>query len=365
VITEDKLVQRIARAIPSQIGRDKDGVRLGVGDDGAILRSGGGFEWVISCDSFVEGVHFFRDIHPPDSVGYKALVRATSDLVAMGAKPSIFLLALTLHRDYTGKWLDGFLAGMGRAARLLEMRLIGGDTTVGRIISASLSVFGQVREGQAVTRSCAHRGDRIYVSGRLGRAQLGLEMLRATVGSKIRASSTTPRIVSIGHNGATLGKLLRPHLYPRIRVALGMWLGRNRIASAMMDLSDGLSTDLGRLCEASGVGAKLWAEQIPRVRVPQAALGSAPRKKLDPLQMALHGGDDYELLFTVPRRNEPKVRRASARSRKAGLPELTCIGEIVRVTPQFRSDGGSRILLIAEDGQAKPLEPAGWDPFRK
>jgi thiamine-monophosphate kinase len=144
-------------------------------------------------------------------------------------------------------------------------------------------------------------------------------------------------------NGKDRGRMLRPHLYPQIRVALGAWLATRGVASAMIDISDGLSTDLARLCAASRVGARIWAERIPRVKV-------LPALKLDPLQMALHGGDDYELLFAVPRRKMPRLRRAP------GYAEIVAIGEIER---------GAKIMLVDDGGRAKILRPGGWDPFER
>ncbi len=338
---EDQLIRKIARAVPSQIGRDArdGGLALGIGDDAAILGSRPGDQWVVSCDSFMEGVHFLAKVHPADSVGYKALVRAASDLAAMGAAPKFFLLALALPAARTGRWLDEFLRGMRRAARFLGMCLAGGDTTTSRVVSISLTVFGQSARGATgtaahpVTRSGARPSDRIYVTGRLGRAQLGLELLRR---GRLKDRRFAP--------------LLQPHLYPRIRVALGCWLARNHVPSAMMDLSDGLSSDLSRLCRASGAGARIWVDRIPSVSLPHALSKAAPLRGLDPLQMALHGGDDYELLFTVPVRKEKRLRTAPQ------FRELTCIGEITR---------DRRILLISSNHRATPLKPAGWDPFRE
>ncbi len=376
VASEDKLIRRIVRALPSQLGASHGDIRLGIGDDAAILKSSNGFEWVVSCDNFIEGVHFLKAMHPPDSVGYKSLVRATSDLVAMGAKPHGFIMALAWPADQTSNWLDEFLRGMARAARLLDMVLIGGDTTVSKIVTVILTVFGKAKEGVAVKRSGARPEDRIYVSGRLGGAQLGLELLRDLAASGGRSSKSTEQRV--------LRPLLAPHLYPQIRVELGLRLARNRIPSAMMDLSDGLSTDLTRLCEASGVGAKLWAEKVPKVRIPAGVSGwvlgldPAPqssarqnpstaanrRTELDPLQMALHGGDDYQLLFTVPPWNEWKLRKLLTSARRARFCDLTCIGEITRLTSELRH-AASRILLVGAGGHSEPLKPGGWDPFEK
>lgn len=351
---EEALIRRIARAVPSLAGplRGDHGLRLGIGDDAAVLSSGPGTEWVVSCDAFIEGVHFLPDAHPADSVGYKALVRAASDLVAMGAVPKLFLLTLALPAPRSGQWLDEFLRGMRRAARCLDMRLAGGDTTASTMVSISVAVLGRIDgarkrkgrsggerssadDGHVLTRSGARAGDRICITGALGRAQLGLELVRRGC---IRRPGFAP--------------LLRQHLYPRLRVKLGLWLARNGVASAMMDLSDGLSSDLTRLCRASGVGAKLREDKIPTVSLPAKVAKLLPGREMPirQLQMALHGGEDYELLFTVPPRKEKQLRRAP----QSGA--TTCIGEITH---------DRRILLVDAKGHAKPLKPAGWDPFRK
>jgi thiamine-monophosphate kinase len=315
------------------MGNCRTGLRVGIGDDAALVVPGRNTEWVLSCDAFLEGVHFLTDRHPPDSVGYKSLARAASDLAAMGAIPRLFLLTLALPASRTGSWLDGFLRGMGRAARSLGMRLAGGDTTKAPTISMNITVLGEIARGRAVTRSGARPGDIIYVSGTLGRAELGLHLIRKRIGHERQ-----------------LRHLLRPHLYPRIRIELGEWLAANRVPSAMMDLSDGLSTDLARLCAASGVGACLHADRIPRIATSTLSTAPAAKLSLDPLQLALHGGDDYELLFTVSPRRVKKLRKAP------GFRQLTAIGEVTRE---------QRIVLIAADGVATPLDPHGWDPFRK
>jgi thiamine-monophosphate kinase len=331
---EDQLVERTVRAIPSiSAQRRFRGVPIGIGDDAAVLSPNGHTDWVLSCDGFFENVHFLAKIHPPDSVGYKALVRAASDLVAMGASPRYFLLTLALPASRTTSWLDGFARGMARAARYLGMRLIGGDTTQSKSIAISITVLGEIARGRALTRSGARPGDIIYVSGKLGRAQLGLDLVLSDF-SRRRAYQ----------------ELLRPHLYPEIRVKLGEWLARNKIASAMMDISDGLSTDLGRLCAASRGGARIEASRVPRGAIPASLAHALKNRKLNSLQMALHGGDDYELLFTVPPRHLKRFRSAPEFS------DCTAIGEITR---------GRRILLVGDDGKASTLEARGWDSFRK
>ena len=329
---EDQLVERIGNKVPSIVGHRAPGVlRLGIGDDSAILSSNGRYDWVLSCDAFLEGVHFLAKVHPPDSVGYKSLVRAASDLVAMGASPRYFLMTLALPASRIGRWLGAFLAGMARAARYLGMRLIGGDTTKSESISISITVLGEVSRGRALRRSGARPGDLIYVTGKLGRAQLGLDLVRANLVRR-----------------AGLRDVLRQHLYPRIPLKLGEWLARNQIANAMMDVSDGLSTDLTRLCAASRVGARIETQRVPCVSIPPGRFRETKKLKLNSLQMALHGGDDYGLLFTVPRRRVNMLRRAP------GFSSLACIGQIT---------SARKILLVNDEGSATPLEAHGWDPF--
>ncbi len=343
--SEDKLIERIARAMPSR-GTDVTSevkLRLGIGDDAAVVAPGTRSEWVLSCDASMDGVHFLASGYPADSVGFKSLIRATSDLAAMGSTPRFFMLTLALPASHLGAWLDEFLRGMGRAARRLGMRLIGGDTTKSQAVFISIMVLGEIAPGLAIPRSGARPGDVIYVSGRLGAAQLGLELVK-------NGALRTPKRGTKSQLG-----LLKPHLYPQIRVGLGSWLAQRQVASAMMDISDGLSTDLARLCAASGAGSRIWADRIPCVRIPAGATSGKLRRrlaklKLDPLRLALHGGEDYELLFTVSPNNEKKLRRAP------GFSETTAIGEIER---------GKNVVLVDANGKAKRLVPGGWDPFHR
>lgn len=336
--SEEQLVNRIARAIPSVRGEAADiaagyRLRLGIGDDSAVLAPSGRTDWVISCDAFLEGVHFLPHVHPADSAGYKSLVRATSDLAAMGATPRFFFLTLALPASRTGTWLDAFLKGMGRAARQLGMQLAGGDTTKFASVAVSITVLGEAEPGSAVTRSGAKPGDLIYVSGTLGRSHLGLDLIRHGFGKRKRSAT-----------------LLQPHLYPQIRVELGSWLAKKGITSAMLDISDGLSTDLARLCQSSGVGALVESAAIPAVEIPSGIAKLLPKIHLDPLRMALHGGEDYELLFTVPRSKLQALRRAP------GFSGLRAIGEVTQKKGLF---------IVSPNGVKQRLEASGWDPFRK
>ena len=203
MVSEDNLVAKITRALRSEARGEKGArLRLGIGDDAAIIAPSAGSEWVLSCDAFLEGVHFLTQTDPPDSVGYKSLVRATSDLAAMGAAPRFFLFTLALPPGRTGKWFDQFLAGMRRASRSLGIKVAGGDTTSNPQISISITVIGEVSRGEAVKRSRARPGDLIYVTGRLGRAALGLALLQGAwvAANKPRNWSSCTSIRGFGSN---------------------------------------------------------------------------------------------------------------------------------------------------------------------
>jgi len=334
---EDAMVQRLAAAGLPWRNRAA-GLRLEMGDDAALWAPRPGYEAVLTCDWFLEGTHFLLAKHPPDSVGWKCLARAVSDIAAMGGEPRCFLLSLALPpsaaRAATGDWLDGFLAGLRRAQARLGCVLAGGDTTRSQRILISVAVIGEVHKGRALRRSSARPGDLIYVSGRLGEAELGLRRLRAAK----RISGRDPQ--------------LRKHLYPEPRLALGAWLSKTRLATAMMDLSDGLSTDLARLCAASGAGARIEAARLPVV--PHPELGFA-----DALSLALHGGDDYELLFTVAPRNRGRVPGSFH-----GL-KLTEIGVVTRDDGLSLMRSGTKTGCDSKRTQEEPLKADGWDPFRR
>ncbi len=322
---EQDIIERFRKAFPLRPGSRS---RLGIGDDAALFRPSPGKELILTCDASLEGVHFLREKHPPEIVGYRALARAVSDIAAMGGRPLCFLLTLALPASLTGRWLDHFLAGLRRRAQMFHVKHLGGDTTHNLRIFISITVLGEMRRGQAVLRSGARPGDLICVSGTLGGAQLGLGLI-------LKGLNRVPR----------WRPLLHKHLWPEPRLALGRWLAENRIATAMIDISDGLSTDLGHICDSSGVGARVYADKIPQVRVPHALR----RRGFDPLTLALHGGEDYELLFTVPQRLASRLPKSFR-----GVP-FSAIGEI---TPE------RRVTLVHVDGRAQQLSPQGWDPFR-
>jgi thiamine-monophosphate kinase len=246
----------------------------------------------------------------------------------MGAEPRCFLLSLALPTEATGAWLNKFLRGLRAASRKLNCPVAGGDTTRHKNVLINVTVIGECRRSKAVLRNGAKPGDAIFVTGRLGEAEYGLRLIR---NGKGRINSRDAR--------------LRKHLYPQPRLAIGAWLAQQRLATAMMDLSDGLSSDLPRLCEAGGVGARIETKRIPGLKVPPLNA-----KKHDALNLALHGGDDYELLFTVAQKNVHRIPRSIG-----GVP-ISLIGEVSRERT---------VRITNEDGDEAPLARKGWDPFRK
>jgi len=287
-----------------------DDVCCGIGDDAAIVRVPAGRDLVLAMDTLVAGVHFPKDALP-DDIGYKSLAVNLSDLAAMGAEPCWITLSLTLPEP-DENWLQSFMDGFGQLAREYRLSLIGGDTTSGPL-SITLQVHGLVPEGQALKRNGARPGDRVYVSGHPGDAALALDIVNG---------KTTG--VSEQQKAYVLSRFNRPT--PRLK------LGRSLrgIASSAIDISDGLAADLGHILEAGSVGADLQLAQLPL----SEALQVLPAEQA--WQLALSGGDDYELCFTVP---ESKSAEIDAHS-LPGCP-LTCIGTISEEKGQrwWRPDG--------------------------
>lgn len=322
--------------------RGAGALRLGIGDDCAILAPPRGHEIVVTTDMSLEGRHFRRDWHPARSVGHRALARGLSDLAAMGARPLAAFLSLAIPRAVAAeaKWVEGFLDGLLALAAASKTPLAGGDTAEAACndITIDIVLLGATPSGRALRRTGAQPGDRIFVTGALGGSAAELATLSSS--SPTRAPHSSAKRVTATENSEQ-----HPHLYPQPRLAVGQSILRRRLASACIDLSDGLSTDLAHLCAASNVAAEIESARLPlhpltRAQTPETALNSA-----------LHGGEDYELLFTA-------APTASVPRNMAGVP-LTCIGEVRRA-------GRNRPLmtLIAADGARTPLEPGGWEHLK-
>ena len=289
-------------------------------DDAAVMTPPPGRQLVLTADAMVAGVHFLPD-DPPDTVGAKLLRVSLSDLAAMAATPLAYLLTVSAPRETPEHWFQGFAAGLARDQARFGIGLLGGDTTsTPGPVSLTLTAIGHVAPGQALRRTGARSGDEVWVTGTIGDGALGLAALRGQVPDP---------------TGWLAGRYRLPQ--PRLGLAL------HGIASAGMDVSDGLVQDLGHLCRLAGLGAQVEARLVP-LSPPVAQAGPAWRLA------CLTGGDDYELLLAVPPANAAALRDVAAR---AGIP-VTRIGCF---TP------GNQVAVIGEDGQQLPVSQPGWSHF--
>lgn len=289
-------------------------VRLGIGDDCAVLKPLPGNELVVTTDFCLEGRHFRRDWHTAESAGHRCLARGLSDVAAMGARPVAAFLSLALPRGFDQAWLAGFLRGWEALAAEFGVELAGGDTgeAAGDGVLADVVVIGTIERMKSMRRSGARIGDQIFVTGTLGGSNAELEAMR---------------------KGRPWAFAIRPQSFPVPRIAAGMALVKRELATACMDLSDGLSTDLRRLCEASKVRAIVDRTALP--------LGEGAT-----VEQALHGGEDYELLFTA-------MAGVKMPKQIAGVA-ITRIGTMV---------GGAGMLVeVAGGGE---LAAGGWEHLQE
>jgi len=242
----------------------KEHATVGIGDDAAVFDLPAGYSAVFCSDLVAENTHFIRNLHPPDSIGYKAVAVNVSDVGAMGGIPMHFLISFALPGDLDVSWVDSFFDGVERACTDFGVSLLGGDSSSSHLIFVDVSMIGRVKTGGAVLRSGAKAGDSIYVTGTLGSSMLGLELLKA---------------------GRAGEPAVTRHLYPHPRHRVGAAVSDR--AHAMIDVSDGLSTDLGHILDESGVSARIYKERIPIATAAQD-------------EHALHGGEEYELIIVAP-----------------------------------------------------------------
>jgi thiamine-monophosphate kinase len=305
----------------------RQGVTLGIGDDCAILRPPAGHEVLVTTDFTLEDRHFRRDWHTPESAGHRTLARGLSDLAAMGARPLAAFLSLALPKNTPQTWITRYFNGLRALADRCAVPLAGGDTAQapGAEVLADIVLVGSAPRGKALRRSGARAGDLLYCTGSLGGAAAELIDLQ-----EVNGSGKRPGKVANGH----------PQLFPEPRLAVGEALRQRSLATACMDLSDGLSSDLRHLCEASQVAAVVEVSDLP-LHPLATARGAAAQA------LALHGGEDYELLFAA--RPGTKVPR-----RIGGVP-ITCIGRL-------RAPGGvPQVTQMTEDGAESELRPGGWE----
>jgi thiamine-monophosphate kinase len=317
---EFELIRRFFAA--AACARRGPGIALGIGDDCALLSPGPGEQLAVSTDTLVEGVHFPHSA-PPAALGQRALAVAASDLAAMGATPLGFTLALTLPQ-VDAHWLEAFAQGLDTMAQACDLRLVGGDTTRGPL-SLTLTVFGTVPAGTGLTRRGARAGDVLCVGGTLGEAAGALPL--------VLGERSAPAAVA--------GPLLARYWSPRPQFALGLAL--RGLASAALDISDGLLADCGHIAEASGVGLRIEQSRVPLSDAVQGLAGGPAA-----LQAALCGGDDYVLAFTLPAALEPQLRQAGH--------TFHVIGQVV---------AGNGVQLLDDHGQTITPRQRGYQHFQE
>ena len=317
MVGERELIATI-RKRALQTGRRKKGMlSLGIGDDCALLRPRRNQEVVVTTDLSLENVHFNRQWHPPESVGHRCLARGSSDLAAMGARPEAAFLSLALPEELAGEWMERFFNGLMALAERCQVPLAGGDTAKAPMVIADIVLVGGVPKGEALLRSGARVGDVLFVTGALGGSAAELLALEQQPANFSGASPA-------GH----------PHLYPEPRLAAGR--KARRLATAAIDVSDGLSTDLAHLCDESGLAAEIDAAALP---VDARAT----------LEQALHGGEDYELLFAA----SPKI-----------LIPKQLGGVSVHPIGRMKKRGKGPQVTLDRDGVRTELAAAGWEHFR-
>lgn len=331
-MNEEELVGILKARVPVLPGS------AGPGDDGAVLGLPPG-KMVATTDTMIEGVDFFSSA-PPEALATRLFTANLSDLAAMGASPHHFLLTLGLPDESFP--IERFARALGQLARTFGIALAGGDLTRSDQILASITAIGVVPGGEPLLRTGSRPGDRIFVSRQLGGSPSGLELIRRgwdwaeDAPSPPAGPTPTPPVLQFA------GRVLEAHLFPLPETILGVALQRSELATAAIDISDGLSTDLDRLCRASGVGADLEWERIPAID----GLETTGRIMQLPVERALlHGGEEYALLFT-------STLRESELSKKVGRP-VFAIGRIRE---------GAGITLRSIEGE-RTLEPRGWDHF--
>lgn len=330
ISSEAALIARIT----SLAQRSAEDVILGIGDDAAIIRKSQQQWWLLSIDSQIENIHFRRDYTSPRMLGHKALAVNLSDIAAMGGTPRFALLSLHLPNDTDPSFVEELFAGMLALADQHATILIGGDVAASRSgLTLTVTIIGECAAGRALRRDGARPGDWIFVTGKLGLAAIGLRLLQ----HGYRYAPDLP---------PSLHQPMLAHLQPTPRMNVGRALAERQLATALIDISDGLSTDLHHICHASGVGAVLHAADLPIVKeLPEEA-------HLTALDAALNGGEDYELLFTVAPENVGHIE--SLRAQLGDVP-ITMIGEITHERGRVSLD---------QDGTVTPLLPSGHDHLR-
>lgn len=332
----------LIRGLASRFAHHAPGLVQGIGDDAAVVEATSQTWWHVTTDLLAEGIHFNFTSAAPESVGYRAAMANLSDLAAMGARPRYLLVSLAIPKTLKSSDIFKIYSGLMKACRRDRVALIGGDTSASKAgLFLNITLIGTTPTQQALFRHGAQVGDLIYVTGTLGDSLAGLRTLTPLHNTQ----GTTKRSIALSpsHQRFLLGR----HLHPTARVAEGQWLNQKRLASAAIDLSDGLSGDLRHLCTASGVGAEIELEKLP-ISAACQAYGQATDSS--PVQLALTGGEDYELLFTATPDSQGKIER---QARTRGY-RVTCIGTI-----RPKRFG----IQMSSGGQRQPLPVTSYEHF--
>jgi thiamine-monophosphate kinase len=319
-----------------RVRQNSDDVSVGIGDDAAVIHSAGGKDLIACCDLMVESVHFRTDWMPPRLLGRKALAVNLSDVAAMGGIPKFAMISIALPSRFGPDFVDEFFGGLFELAKACDVSIVGGDTSSSPdSLFIDVGVIGECETGKAVTRGGATIGDQIFVTGSLGASALGLLLLE---GGFRLGDSTIER-------EPMRRQAILKHLSPETRLKTGRELAEARLATAMIDISDGLSTDLCHILEESNCGAVIYADKLPVAECVNSIASTVPG--IDALRLALHGGEEYELLFTA---RPESIRRVFEVSTGLDI-EITAIGEIV----------GGKGLQLRRDVVSEQIKPEGFE----
>lgn len=329
-IGEFGLIDRVKEAI----GPPGAGVVVGIGDDVAVLRAQGDKYLLATCDIQVEGIHFLKEVISPYQLGRKAAAINISDIGAMGGLPTYLLVSLALPKETKVEYVDGLYEGLKEESNLAGAQIVGGNMSHSPQIMIDIFLLGEVEPEHLLLRSGARVGDKVLVTGSVGGSGAGLALLLDP---------------TVERSGEEAQEVLTAHLTPTPRLKEGRAIARARMATSMIDLSDGTVSDVGHICERSGVGVRLWADALP---ISPATRAIAEALGKDPLKWALHGGEDYQLLFTAP---ADKAEALATLVEDETDTPVTIIGEIIE----------EGMHLVFPSGETLPLEPRGWDHFRR
>ncbi|MBA7596319.1 Thiamine-monophosphate kinase [subsurface metagenome] len=336
-IGEFGLIKRLTK----NITLDKESVIVGVGDDVAVVKTKAEKYLLLTCDILIEGTHFTKETITPYQLGKKVVAINVSDIAAKGGIPKQALISIGLPKDTKIVYVEQIYRGLKEQSKKFNIDIVGGNTALSKDkIFIDLFLVGEIKPDLLLLRSGAKPDDKILVTGNLGDSSAGLKIIE----------NQDLKLEDIKFEKKYKTKLKQAHLSPNPRLLEGRIIAKSNLANSMMDISDGLSSDLAKICEASNVGAIIWEEKIP---VSKETLAFAKSIGKSPFNFALHGGEDYELLFTTPKENVEIIIKKIQRETKTKVTE---IGEI--------KDRKFGIKIVKTNGEMTPLNTYGWNHFK-